>query len=383
MFDEIAWLEQAGNEVAHFSTRHPGNDESPWADLFAPYSELGAPGTMGVGERAVAAMRMFSNPEARNLFATLLDRFKPDVVHMHGIHRQLSPSILVAATRRGVPVVQTLHDYHHVCPGDVLLRGGADICEPRACGGVWYGPAIRNRCVRGSLVASSLSAAETSYQRVRRVYESSVTRFVSPSEFLADIMREGGWGIPCDVVPNAVAPVPLATGGSNVLYAGRLSPEKGVHVLLEAARLADIQVVIAGEGPSEADLRRRYPEANFQGRIDESAVQRLIAESLACVVPSTCYENAPMSVLEPMAAGVPVVASSIGGIPEILEHDVSGILVAPGDVNRLAAALSRLKSDCALRTRLGAAGRERVLTRFSPEEHLRRLLQSYAAAMSS
>jgi len=381
MFDEIEWLESAGHEVAHFSTAHPANMDSPWAAFFVPYLELGPGETLSSVDRLRAATRMFANRQAAQRFDRLLDQFRPDVVHVHGIHRQISPSILAAARRHGVPVVQTLHDYHHICPADVLLYRGCEVCEPRRCGRLWYGPAVVGRCVRGSLVASALSAAETSFQRLRGVYEHSIARFISPSKFLADRMREGGWSVQMDVVPNAVPSDPVAAGArEGFCLIGRLSPEKGVGVALEAARKAGAPVTVAGEGPLESHLRGAYPEVEFVGRLDSTEVADLLRRSVAVIVPSLCFENAPMSVLEAMGAGTPVIASAIGGIPEQVTDGVDGFLVPPGEVASLAEAMSRVMGDSALGARLGAAARNTVAGRFNPERHLEGILESYRAA---
>lgn len=383
MFDEIAWLEKAGHDVAHFSTVHPANEYSPWREYFAPYLELGSEGGLSSGEKLTAALRMFSNPDARRRFTQLLADFQPDIIHVHGVHRQISPSILEAAHKAGIPIVQTLHDYHHICPADVLLWRGQAVCEPRRCGRLCHGAAVRGRCVRGSLAASALSAAETSFQRIRGIYERTVTRFISPSTFLADAMSSGGWSIPCDVVPNAVPVGSMWRGGKYALFAGRLSHEKGVSTLLEAAQRAGVPVKVAGEGPLTGELRSRFKSAEFLGRVGGDTVQALIEESLACVVPSTWYENAPMSVLEPMAAGAPVVASAIGGIPELVEDEVSGLLVHAGDVEDLSRALGLLRDDKGLGARLGSAARARVAQHFSPEAHLAGVLRTYEMAMHS
>lgn len=126
MFAEVEALAEAGHEVAHFSTAHPRNEPSPFADYFAPYLDLGGQMPLTGRERLTAAVRMFSNAEAAQRFAMLIRDFRPDVVHAHGIHRQLSPSIFEAAHREGVPVVQSVHDAHKVCPEDRLLRAGRE-----------------------------------------------------------------------------------------------------------------------------------------------------------------------------------------------------------------------------------------------------------------
>lgn len=384
MFDEIRWLEAAGHQVAHFSTAHPDNDASPWSEYFAPYLELGRQSSLSVSERATAALRMFANGVARRRIDRLIETFEPDVVHIHGIHRQLSPSILVPARRRGIPVVQTLHDFHHVCPADSLLYGGSTPCVPRRCRTIWYGPAVAGRCVRGSVAQSALSAAETCSARLRRVYERSVARFVAPSAFMAQVTTAGGWELPCDVIPNAItvgseAQMPPQSRERIVAVIGRLVPEKGVDVALEAARRAGWLAIVAGDGPAGQSLQSEYPEAEFLGHVDSHSAAELVTRARAVAVPSRVLENAPMSVLESMAAGTPVIASAIGGVPELISDGRDGLLVRAGDVGCLTEALVRLEDD-GLAASLGVNASQTVAERFSPAQHLESLVACYAAA---
>ncbi|MHB1340197.1 MAG: glycosyltransferase family 4 protein [Coriobacteriia bacterium] len=383
MFDEIAGLEAAGHEVVHFSCRHPMNLSSPQEAYFAPYVEIGTGVELGARDKALAVARMFRNRVAGQLIGRLIDDTRPDIVHVHGIHRQLSPSILFAAARRSVPVVHTLHDYHLVCPADVMLRGGTVPCLPRSCHTVDCSAALRNRCTRGSLTASTIAAAELTFQRITRAYERSVTRFISPSGFVRDVMVKGGWTeTPIDVVPLGVSlpDAAPANPGEYALYAGRLSPEKGIDVFLDAARAAGVPAVVAGDGPLASTLRAQHPEARFTGHVDGASVAHLLGSALVSVVPSISLENSPLGVLEAMAAGVPVVASSVGGVPELLDDEVEGLLVPPGDAAALSLALGRIAGDRGLASSLGQAGRIRAVRDFAPERHLSGLLQNYARA---
>ncbi len=383
MFDEIAALESAGHDILHFSAQHPQNLPSPYERYFAPYLEIGAGSGLGATERVQAVARMYRNRVAAARFGALLDDTRPELVHVHGIHRQLSPSILLEAARRSIPVVHTLHDYHLICPGDVMLRAGDVPCLPRACKRIDCTAAIRNRCTRGSLAASAIAASELSFQRVTRVYERTVNRFISPSHFLADLMVEGGWThTPIDVVPpgTSLGPPRDHAQGTYALYAGRLSPEKGVAVFLGATRQAGVPAVVAGDGPLSDELRAAFPEVRFTGHVDAGEVTRLLGEALVAVVPSVSLENAPLGVLEAMASGVPVIASMVGGVPELIEHGTTGLLVAPGDAAGLAAALVRVASEPGLGVSLGRAGRARVNELFTPERHLAGLLEVYARA---
>jgi glycosyltransferase involved in cell wall biosynthesis len=382
MFDEIAWLGKSGHEIAHFSTTHPKNDPSPWAHYFVPYLELGREGGLSPKEQATAAVRLFYNSEAARRFSRLVHDFRPDIVHVHGIHRQISPSILDVARRAGIPVVQSLHDYHQICPADVLLYGGSEVCEPRRCRTLWYGPCVSGRCVRGSLSASVLSACETAYAHARRAYERSVRRFISPSGFLQEQMRRAGCRTPVDVVPNAV-PVETRREGPGHGFAviGRLAREKGVEVALRAADLAGVEITIAGDGPLRQRLQDEYPDARFTGYLNGAQIEDLVRNTRAVVVPSVCFENAPMSVLEPMAAGVPVIASRIGGIPEQITDGVDGLLVQPADPDALSKAMRRFSDDPEFARVLGARARETVAERFSAAAHVAGIERTYSAAL--
>ncbi len=342
--DEIAWLGEAGHEIAHFSTQHPSNEPSPWSEYFVPYLKLGGDGQLEVFQKTRAAIRMFYNREAASRQTRLLLEFRPDVIHVHGIHRQLSPSILAAARERNVPVVHTMHDYFAVCPADVLLWGDGTLCDPGLCRAAAPWPAILHRCVRGSLAQSSLSAAETFFRTRFMHFEELVTRFISPSQFLADRLRAAGMmRRPIDVLPNAIAEQPQGAGGAGFLFAGRLAREKGLRVLLDAARQANLELTIAGDGPLAQLVRERSSQrVRWVGSVPSTRVIELLGQCTAAVVPSTWFENAPLSILEPMAAGTPVVASAIGGIPELVRHGVDGLLVRPDSVDSLATAMNAL-----------------------------------------
>lgn len=383
MFDEISWLESAGHHIAHFSTQHPLNEPSAWSDYFAPYLELGAGAKLSGAQELRAAARMFYSRDAAVRFTRLLLDFRPDIVHVHGIHRQLSSSLLVAARERGIPVVQTMHDFHAFCCSNVLLRGDGALCEPPLCNlsAPWTG--VRRRCVRGSLALSGLAVAESFFRNSVLRSVQLVTRYVSPSRFLADQLRRAGLcSRPIDVIANAVPVQPPSIGGSGLLFVGRLSPEKGLDVLLEAAEITGLPLTIAGDGPLMPYLKERANgRVKLLGRVPPSRVSELLSAAAVAVVPSICYENAPLSVLEPMACGTPVVASAIGGIPELVRDGVDGLLVEPGVATSLAAALRALTADKARAGKMGAAARDRVAEVFSPVRHIEALTHTYDLAL--
>ena len=377
MFGDIEALRALGHEVELFATAHPENVPARFAASFPPYHEIG----VGSAGGPAAVRDMFSNRDAATAIATVIEEFRPDVVHCHGIHRHLSPSVLDAAHAKGVPTVLSAHDFFLVCPANVLLRGGSEPCYPRRCGTRLYGGVLAHRCVQHSAARSALAGLELSFQRIRRSYERGIDRIVAPSAFLARVLAEGGFDpARISVVPNGVEPSAIATlppaDRSGFLYAGRLSPEKGVDHAIEAAIRAGVALGVAGGGPLAGALAARQ-EAHLLGHLDAPELSRRMSRARALILPSVGYENAPMTILEAMAVGTPVIASAIGGIPEQIEDGVHGLLVPPGDVDALAAAMRRLAADDDLVARLGAAARERAEREFSIGNHLEQLLAVY------
>ena len=385
---DVAELQRAaGDEVAYFGMTHPEN-ETPlrYADDFAPYVELD-PAPAGLRPRVAAAARMIWSPASRRGLTRVIADFRPDVLHLHNIYHQLSPSVLVAARRAGVPCVLTLHDYKLACPSYQLLDRGA-VCD--ACVGGGPLMAARRRCKDGSLTASTLLAVESWLHRELRAYD-PVQVFVSPSRFLAGVMsRAGVFPDRMRVVNHFVDPEPVRVKenpGGGVVFAGRLSAEKGVDVLIDAVAglPTGVPVDVAGDGPAGAALRERAEQVTpgrirFHGRLDKARLYELIRAASVTVVPSRWHENQPMAVLESFACGVPVVGTELGGLPELITPGVDGEIAAAGDPAALAAALRRLLADPERAFVMGRAGRVKIERDFAPDVHLARLRESYQLA---
>ncbi|GGM09492.1 MULTISPECIES: glycosyltransferase [Micromonospora] len=385
---DVAELQRAaGDEVAYFGMTHPENDApTPYARHFPPLVEL-EPAPRGLRPRTAAAARMIWSGASRRGLARVLDEFRPDVVHLHNIYHQLSPSVLAAARVARVPCVMTLHDYKLACPSYQMLDRGA-VCDACVTGGPLR--AARRRCKDGSLGASSLLAVESWLHRATRAY-GPVQAFVSPSRFLADVMRRAGvfpdrMHVVRHFVDVAQTEVKSTAGGS-VVFAGRLSAEKGVDVLIDAlAQLPpEVHLDVAGDGPARDALtdlagRRAPGRVRFHGRLDKARLHELIRSAAVAAVPSRWNENQPMAVLEAFACGVPVVTTDLGGLPELVTPGTDGEVVPADDPGALAAALHRTLADPHRAHRLGLAGRARVEREFSPRAHLERLREVYATA---
>jgi glycosyltransferase involved in cell wall biosynthesis len=385
---DLARLQRAaGDEVEYFGMTHPDNDPGlAYVRHFPSRVELD-PAPAGL-RRVSTAGRMVWSPSARRGLDRVLADFRPDVVHLHNIYHQLSPSILAAIRAAGLPCVLTLHDYKLACPSYRMLDAGRP-CDACVTGGPWQ--AARRGCKDGSRAASTLLALESWLHRRFGAY-GPVGVFLAPSEFLASVMRRAGVYpdrlrvLPLFLDPVAIAPR-SAPGGRAVVYAGRLSAEKGVDVLIRAiAGLpADVPVEIAGDGPDRTALtelaERVAPgRVRFHGRLGIPALHDLIRAAAVVAVPSRWYENQPLAVLEAFGCAVPVVATDLGGLPELIDDGVDGHIVPADDAPALAAALRRITADPALSWQLGRAGRAKAEVRFAPTDHLTGLRSAYAAA---
>ncbi|MGW4462014.1 glycosyltransferase [Micromonospora sp. NPDC004704] len=387
LLDLAALQRAAGDTVAYFGMTHPENEAPlPYAGHFPTEVEL-EPAPSGLRPRATAAARMLWSPSSRRGLARVIEDFRPDVLHLHNIYHQLSPSVLAAARSAGVPCLLTMHDYKLACPSYQLLDQGRP-CQACVTGGPLQ--AARRRCKDGSLSRSALLAVESWLHRELRAYD-PVQVFVSPSGFLADVMRRAGvYPDRLRVVNHFVDLTGIAAKGQpggGVVFAGRLAPEKGVDVLVEAvAALPDgVPVDIAGDGPARTELEalaaRMVPgRIRFHGRLDKSRLHDLVRSAAVVAVPSRWHENQPMAVLEAYACGVPVVTTDLGGLPELVEPGVDGMIVAADDVAGLAAALGELVADPVRAFEMGRAGRARVARDFAPQRHLDRIRDLYQQA---
>ncbi len=322
------------------------------------------------------------NHKAGQAMKRYLDHSDPfDIAHLHIFYGRLTTAILRPLKRRGIGVVQSLHEYKLVCPVYTLERDGF-VCTDCISGSTLS--ALRYRCKRGSLSSSLIALAEFHASRMLGDVR-LVDQFICVSAFQKALLVKAG--LPTDkltILHNFVdvseadlRPVDARQG--YILYFGRLERLKGLATLIQAAKIADIPLVVAGSGPFEKEARHMAQgyDIRFAGFQSGDALKKLIAQALAVAVPSEWYENCPMSVLEAKAFGVPVIGARIGGIPELVRDSIDGFLFEPGDVAGLANAFRSIQ-DVDLPT-FAAAARHDALARFSGDQHFRQLTAIYAS----
>jgi glycosyltransferase involved in cell wall biosynthesis len=370
--------------ISYFSHNNERNLASDYALFYPPYID---PDSLSLLGKIRHAPKIVYNPATYRRFRRFLQMVKPDLVHAHNIYGGLTTAICDGANRQVVPIVMTLHDYKLICPSYLMLNNG-EVCED--CRGGRYLACIRNRCHRNNLISSSIYCLESYFNRWLRKYE-TVRYFICPSRFLLQKMQESG--LPAErlrYLPNAIdaSRYPPATGhGRYALYAGRLSPEKGIRTLLQAVDGTGIPLAVAGDGPLRESLeeftaqRRLGDQVTFHGYQTGEALRELYRNAAFVVVPSEVYENAPMTVLESFAAGVPVLGAQIGGIPEMVLPGCTGRLFPSRDVEALRSGLCAMWDDRAHLGDQGQHARALVLEKFSPARHVEGLLEIYRHAM--
>ena len=272
----------------------------------------------------------------------------------------------------------TLHNYRLLCLPATFLRNGT-ACE-RCLGRLpWRG--VRHRCYRGSRGASSALAASLALHRAIGTFD-RVALFLAVSRLVRDKHVEGGIAPQrIRVKPNFVWPYQRREGaGDYFLFAGRLSPERDVGPLLSASSDVPARLVVAGEGPESEPLRALAPpNVSFRGPVAVEDMPSLFARARALVFPTRAREGCPRAILEAFAAGVPILASDVGSVPELVEHGVTGLLLPSLARVDVADAVRRLLDDRAAEQLAGEAAWRRWRDRHSPERGLAELEAAYEA----
>ena len=379
MLELSNWLESEGNEVIPFAMQHPKNLTSKYQGYFPSFVQtqdvnlgLGAVKTLG---------RMMYSLEARRNMSDLISDVHPNICHLHNVYSQLSPSILRPLHNNKIPVVMTVHDHHLISPQYNIWAEG--------CGKDYRNVGVikgtLSRFHKRSYAASFAQVFTYKLHRAFRFYERYVDMFLLPSEYMKRQLLVGGfpeekmqvirYGIDLDDRK------PHYEHDDYALYVGRLSEEKGIDTVLSLAKvLPDIQFKIVGSGP-DADrlhkLAHGLDNVELLGFRSGDALQELYDNATVVLIPSRVHENFPLITLEAMAAGKPIVASNVGGIPEIVEDHITGFLVHPLDIQAWTEALMRAFYDDHMQETMSRNARAVVEKDFSLDVNHNRMRSIY------
>lgn len=415
-------LRALGHDVAFFSMQHPNNEPSYWSKYFV--SEKDYVGDISAFKRVQEASTLIYSFEARRKFEALLEEFKPDVIHMNNVHRQLTLSILDAPylKKHHVPVVYTAHDYILLCPAYTMVNGRGEVCD--ACLDRRFMHATKNVCVKGSRAKSALATMEAEFLKFRHTYD-KIDLIVAPSKFMKNKLDEGGFAGKTVAMQNFLTNSQMAMGArvANThkfddaqsgarpyfLFFGRLSKEKGILTLVKAfLRAAGLgksagaesgagagdevlpgtwDLHIVGDGPEREAIERLIASASPQaesrihllGYKSGEDLQREVGNARFSVLSSEWRENMPYSGLESLAAQTPIIGANIGGIPELVEEGKTGFTFESGNIADLKDGL--LKAAVVSQSAYGAMQHqcaEYVTARCSQQIYVKQLDAQYA-----
>lgn len=331
------------------------------------------------GRLSAAINTIWSNSSSCD-FESMVYEFKPDIVHVHNTFARISPSIYWVANRLKVPVVQTLHNFRLICPQAMLLRNGK-VCEDCIGKIPWRG--VVRACFRESRVQTVVLSGMITVHRIAGTWQNKVTRYIALNEFCRQKFIEGGLPAGRIVVkPNFVdfdAPANVLRSG--FLFVGRLSSEKGVDVLVAAAsQIENADVRIAGTGP-ESDRIQGVENVRLLGALGGDAVRVMMSRSMALVLPSIWYENFPRTLVEAFGCGLPVIASRIGALAELVQDGVTGLLFEPGNANDLADKMRWALNNPERMSEMGRNARNLYEAEFTADRNYKQLMAIYRDAI--
>ena len=334
-------LKKHGNEVAYFSMEDDRNIRTGDKEFFVKKIDL------NYGSKLKALDVIYSKDNYKKMEEAIKE-FRPDVIHFNNFQRQLSASVVEAGWNAKIPMIFTAHDMEAVCPNKDMLYNGR-ICDDCITKG--YMSCIKKKCIKNSKLKSILGVIEMKYYKLHSIYE-KFNYIVSPSEFMKKCLLNGGVkNQNIEVIHNFSNATNCNNeiNGDYIFYFGRISKEKGIFNLIGAVKKCEeVKLLIAGTGPEEEKIKKYIKENKMESRVvllgylNQDEIRERIEKCRFVVIPSIWYENCPYSIIETLEIGKPIIASEIGGIPEIVENEKNGLLYRYDSVDDLADKINEL-----------------------------------------
>lgn len=373
--------EERGHRVIPFSMNDDRNIQTEYSEYFIEninYKELNKNRNLNTALN-VLKKSIYSTEASKNL-EKLLQKVKIDLAHINLIHHFITPAILKVLKNHGIPIIWTLHDYTILCPESTFMSGD-QVCE-KCKGGKFYECAV-NQCKKGSFMASSMAALENYVHKYLNYY-SYTDHYICPSVFLYEKYKSYGF-FPEKLIQiyhsySFIPPVSEESQGQAryIIYVGRLEKIKGIYTLLEAMKNNPyIRLKIVGDGAEEKKLHNFKSEhslnnVEFLGKKLKKDILNLIRRAEFLVCPSQCYEILSFSIIEAMLMGKPVIGANIGGIPETVIHNKTGLLFESGNSAELAEKISSLYNSNELNT-MGEQAKKHINKIIDPQRHFEAL----------
>lgn len=348
-------LQDNGHEVIEFSMKDEKNFKSDYEKYFV--ENINYEDSSKV-RKIKNALKLIYSREAYKKLCRLIEDTKPDIAHVNLIYHQLTPSVFHALKKYNIPIVFTAHDYKAICPNYKLFSNN-QICT-KCIKGAFYNCAI-NKCQKNSVLFSTLLTIEAYYHKLIRSYDLADC-IICPSNFMFEQLAAGGFDkkkliyLPNFITNDFQSEINIETklleaDNNTILYYGRLSREKGIDLLLDVKKVINRAFIlkIIGVGPEEARLKQRVERENiknvrFLGFKKGMELAHEIRSSKATVIPSVWHEVFGLTIIESYSTGTPVIGSNLGGIPENIKENQTGVIFEYDNIESLKNSISKMLS---------------------------------------
>jgi len=381
-FNTANLLSQNGHEVFFFSVNDPNNRPCDNSEYFIKKNDYR---NSSLIEKIRSIPSFIYNREANVKLLNLIDKVKPDIAHIHLFLGGLTTSILIALKKRNIPIVHSVHDYRLICPAYTFLDRNNQICE-RCKDKLFLKCAIRRCSLENNIIHSTILSFDAYFREYIYNPLNYIDRFVFTSQFSKKkhIEFNSFFAKKAEVLYNFNNNqiIPSKVRGNYFLFFGRHSREKGLTLLIETAHKINIPLKVCGAGPLTDKLKSlNYRNIEFLGHINNDELKNVIRNSSFIIVPSECYENNPLTIIEAFTFGKPVIGSKIGGITELI-GDLNGLLFESKNADSLneviIKALSITDSEY---LKMSQNVCEFAHENFSKEVHYKKLLEIYKSVI--
>lgn len=384
-FDLAKLLQEHGHEVAFFSMQDEKNIKTNCKEYFVENSDMNS-------KNPLKAFDIIYSRKNKKVMEKALDEFKPDIVHLNNFQRQLSASIIKPIKKRNIPIVFTAHDLQAICPAIVMLDNEKNVCEKCLKGK--YMNCIKRKCVKNSGLKSILGAIEGKYYRSKKIYSKRIDKIITPSEFYKKKLEEDG--ISSEKIEALHNFIDLndynvkTEDEGYALYYGRIIKEKGILNLIKAFKdIKNAKLYIAGDGPDIEKVKKYIHKNNMEesvkllGFLSSDKVKEYVRKARFIVVPSIWYENCPYSVLETLAIGKPIIGSNLGGIPELVKDNETGLIYNYNNVKELEERMNKLFNNKEIALQFGKNAKEIAKKDFSKNEYYNKIINIYEGVIKN
>lgn len=375
-------LANKGYDIAFWGMKHSENEKFEFEKLFVDNVDYQR--SFSIRDKIKITKDILYSQEAKQKISRVLQEFKPDIVHLNNIAHQLSPSIIDAIKKHNIPVIMTVHDYKMVCPCYTMLRNGS-FCEK--CKNGKYFWCFLKRCTKNSRTKSLINTIEMYlHHKILDIYK-NVDLFIVPSRFTYNKLQHMGFKGNLEYLSNFAYLNSCANDekidNNKLLYFGRLAEEKGLVTLIDAVKgLPEVKLNIVGDGEFKASLLEKInneglTNVNLLGFKTGLELENEIQKSIAVILPSECYENSPLTILEAFAQGRPVIGARLGGIPELVIDGKTGYTFEHGNVKDLRGKIVKMISNSQKSFQMGQNAREIMKNEYDSAIFYEKLMKIY------